>query len=240
MRILATTLLFIALVVALFITMRAPVAWAEPHAQSTATRTPTDEPPKPPYVFPTPIFIPTYPGDTPAPSVRTTPILPVTGATTYTVVSGDSPWNIAQKVYGDGSKYPLILDANNMTKDTRLRVGSVLQIPPLPGSAPVATPAATIASVQPTPAPPTLAPGILLTATPFRPLTPGATTTPTPSASMMIPSQVFDVAPTILNVLAGIFFIAALGCGIFTFLLFNRTRRMEGMNTRKKRLTIRQ
>ncbi len=33
-------------------------------------------------------------------------------ATNYSVKKGDSLWNIAKKVYGDGSKYTKILDAN--------------------------------------------------------------------------------------------------------------------------------
>ena len=243
MRTLATVLLFIALIVPVFVSMRASAVFAEPPAQATATRTPTDEPPKPPYVFPTPIFIPTYPGETPAPSARTTPVLPGTGATTYTVVSGDSPWVISQKVYGDGSKYQLILDANNMTKDTRLRVGSVLQIPELAGTAPtqVATPIATSA-VAPigslTPTTPALPPATSAAITPARSPTPFAS--PTLTASNMIPAQLVDAVPTILNIFAALLFIAAVICGGLAFLLFYRTRRMEGINTRKKRLTIRQ
>jgi LysM repeat protein len=252
MKTLATILAFITLVVAVFVLMSASSVSAEPHAQATVTRTPTDEPAKPPYVFPTPIFIPTYPGDTPAaPTVRATPIIQTSGATTYTIVSGDSPWIIAQKVYGDGSKYQLILDANGLTKDSRLRVGAVLQIPALAGT-PVATaPANTpttvatkpIAPSTPLPATsgsPTLAPAIFMTATPLRPSTPGTNTPSTSSVPMTIPFEILDLVPTILNVLSGICGIAGLVCGVLAFLLFNRSRRMEEMNKSKKRLTLRQ
>lgn len=37
---------------------------------------------------------------------------PTQSAQTYTVVSGDSLWNIAKKYYGDGNKYTKIYDAN--------------------------------------------------------------------------------------------------------------------------------
>lgn len=50
---------------------------------------------------------------------------------TYTVVKGDSLWNIAKKFYGDGSKYTLIKDANgNPIKNASLIYpGQVLTIP---------------------------------------------------------------------------------------------------------------
>jgi hypothetical protein len=102
------------------------------------TRTPTDEPTKAPYVFPTPIFIPTYTSATDLPSTRTPvtprPVSTITGEQTYTVESGDNPRS-SQK-YGDAGKYRLIVEANNLTDSTRLRIGTVLIIPPL-------TPAAT-------------------------------------------------------------------------------------------------
>ena len=50
---------------------------------------------------------------------------------TYTVVKGDTLWNIAKKFYGDGSKYTLIKDANgNPIKNASLIYpGQVLIIP---------------------------------------------------------------------------------------------------------------
>lgn len=53
----------------------------------------------------------------------------VDGETTYTVVQGDNLWNIAQKVYGDGSQYSKILTANNMSENDAIRVGQKLTIP---------------------------------------------------------------------------------------------------------------
>jgi nucleoid-associated protein YgaU len=48
----------------------------------------------------------------------------------YIVQSGDSLYKIAQKVYGDGSRYTDILKANGMTEDNiSLSVGDELIIP---------------------------------------------------------------------------------------------------------------
>lgn len=50
------------------------------------------------------------------------------GDKTYTVAAGDTLGLIAKKFYGDSSKYPLIVRANNLRSLT-LRVGTVLIIP---------------------------------------------------------------------------------------------------------------
>ena len=53
------------------------------------------------------------------------------GATTYTVVSGDSLSKIAKRQYGDALKWPVIFEANRDTiKDPDLiHPGQVLKIP---------------------------------------------------------------------------------------------------------------
>lgn len=206
-----------------------------PQAQVTAvTPTMTDEPAKSPYVFPTPVFIPTYPGDTPsAPSAPSTPIKP-TGQTTYTVQSGDSPWVIAQKVYGDGTKYPIILSANGLTTSSRLRVGQVLQIPALglpvtPTSAATPLPVATIA-----PSPEPTQPGEAST---------GSLGTPTPStgesSTPLSPIQLPAVVITAINVLAGMLALAGTTSGVLAVLIYGRERRMASLNAPKKWLTFR-
>ncbi|WP_317855400.1 LysM peptidoglycan-binding domain-containing protein [Chakrabartyella piscis] len=53
----------------------------------------------------------------------------LTSGDSYTVVSGDSFWAIATKVYGDGTRYAEILSANGMTENDALSVGQVLTIP---------------------------------------------------------------------------------------------------------------
>jgi len=60
---------------------------------------------------------------------------------TYTVKSGDSGfWGIAAKpeVYGDGKFYTLLEEANKNVDSRRLAVGTVLKVPPLPKTGPVA------------------------------------------------------------------------------------------------------
>jgi nucleoid-associated protein YgaU len=58
---------------------------------------------------------------------------PVAGeGQTYTVQPNDTLTTIAQEFYGEQSKYDLIVDANNLTDDTPLRVGQELIIPPEP------------------------------------------------------------------------------------------------------------
>ncbi|MCV7425004.1 LysM peptidoglycan-binding domain-containing protein [Mycobacterium montefiorense] len=47
----------------------------------------------------------------------------------YTVVSGDTMWAIAERFYGDGSKYRVIADASGVTDPDLVHPGQVLTIP---------------------------------------------------------------------------------------------------------------
>ncbi len=49
---------------------------------------------------------------------------------TYTVVAGDTLWDIAEKAYGNGTKWRVIAKANPRVKPRALRVGATLTIPP--------------------------------------------------------------------------------------------------------------
>lgn len=49
--------------------------------------------------------------------------------TYYTVVSGDTLWGIAEKFYGDGSRYPEIAKANNISNPDLIYPGQVFYIP---------------------------------------------------------------------------------------------------------------
>jgi LysM repeat protein len=48
---------------------------------------------------------------------------------TYTVESGDSLWAIAERFYGDGSKYQAIADASGVPNPDLIQPGQVLTIP---------------------------------------------------------------------------------------------------------------
>ena len=53
-----------------------------------------------------------------------------TGAAgTYTVVKGDSPWSIAEKVLGSGSKYKELMACNGLAENATIYAGQVLKIP---------------------------------------------------------------------------------------------------------------
>jgi LysM domain len=54
---------------------------------------------------------------------------PEPAARTYTVVSGDTLWAIAERFYGDGSRYQVIADASGVTDPDLIHPGQVLTIP---------------------------------------------------------------------------------------------------------------
>jgi nucleoid-associated protein YgaU len=45
------------------------------------------------------------------------------------VVSGDTLWAIAERFYGDGSKYQVIADANDISDPDLIQPGQLLIIP---------------------------------------------------------------------------------------------------------------
>lgn len=55
------------------------------------------------------------------------PAAPSTG--TYTVVKGDSPWGIAEKLMGSGTKYKELMSYNGLAEDATIYAGQVLKIP---------------------------------------------------------------------------------------------------------------
>ncbi len=48
---------------------------------------------------------------------------------TYTVVSGDTLWAIAERFYGDGRKYPQIAEGSGIANPDLIHPGQVLTIP---------------------------------------------------------------------------------------------------------------
>ncbi len=198
------------------------------------------EPTKRPYTFPTPVFIPTYANDTPQPPTptraatpaATAPDAPAGDERTYTVQPGDSLWIIAQKMYGNGAKYPLIANANNITPTTRLKNGMVLKIPAAPG---VVFPTATAAPVTPTPVPPSPSPSA-----PAPSPTPLAVTpTRTPAPGVALPGSFTEIAYTAINILSALLFLASIFVGALAYLAFMRTQRWKRVEDAKPSLRLR-
>lgn len=210
---------------AVFILLRsALIVGAAPLMQNP---TPTDEPTKRPYVFPTPIFIPTFVSATDLPSrVTTTPIatLALSGAQSYTVEAGDNPSIIAKKVYGDAGKFQLIVEANNLTETNRLRVGQVLLIPPLTPMALTQPPAAPTARAQFTPsvARPDL--GAIPQETDFPPERESDT------------ADLARAAENALMAMGAVLFLGFLAISITAYFVYQRSQRAEKLAAIKRRL----
>ncbi|HEV2294486.1 MAG TPA: LysM peptidoglycan-binding domain-containing protein [Tepidisphaeraceae bacterium] len=69
---------------------------------------------------PAPAPVPTAPKPAPQPA-------PV--GRSYTIKPGDNLWNIAKDVYGDGTKYQRILDANPGLNPDNMKPGTTIVIP---------------------------------------------------------------------------------------------------------------
>ncbi len=219
-----------------------------PCFQASAGLTPpalaaTEEPTKPPYVFPTPIFIPTYPGEAPtAASTRPragTPaatLAPGTGEQTYTVEAGDSPWTIAQKLCGSGPKYTVILSANGLEETAKLRVGMLLKIP---ANCSIEQPAAT---ASPAPASPTQ----LIAATPVSTASQSTPTLPVaayPTPALVregrVPEWVIQFADVAVHFVSGLLLLGSVLSGASAVLVFRRGRFLEKMTMMRRRIHFR-
>jgi outer membrane autotransporter protein len=87
-----------------------------------STRTETDAPPPPEPEVPAAETTPA--GEEPAPAPEPEPTVRA-----YMVVSGDTLWAIAERFYGDGSKYQVIADANDISDPDLIQPGQLLIIP---------------------------------------------------------------------------------------------------------------
>ncbi len=220
--------------VALYAPTIVPAAYAQPPFQRA-----TVEPTKPPYVFPTPIFIPTYPGQ---PSTGTaTPVsshatAASSGERTYTVVAGDNPWTISTKVYGVGTKSDVIMQANGIADPTKLKIGMVLKIPATDATGQaLPIPVPTLAA---TPVPPDTVATALAQASPT-PATPVGTPTPVPSSSGGLSNLLITAASVLVNLLALVFFLGAVAAAILAWLMYRQKRRLAEMNVLAKRIRVR-
>lgn len=68
-----------------------------------------------------------YAGET-AMEEASTQTISITGDS-YTVLKGDHLWDIAERAYGDGNMYTLIIEANTLANPDRLEEGTVLTLP---------------------------------------------------------------------------------------------------------------
>jgi len=105
--------------------------------------------------------------------------------TTYTVQRGDTLGRIAQKFYGDGSKYPIIQRANNISNPSRIWVGQVLIIPAVGNGTPQPAAPVTPSPIAPPPPP----------STPTEPTRPTSPVVPTVPSTPAEPSAPEPVAP---------------------------------------------
>ena len=171
---------------------------------------------------------------------------PAPGDRMYTVSAGDTLWSIAVKFYGNGTKYGLILRANNLPENVTLRVGSPLLIPSLdPGSvvslptlAPSATPSAVSAPPQPTP--PALPTNMLPQPSPTQIAQPIALASPAPGNSSpefsstseeSATSQTLSFLLTVINLISGACFVGAL---LFAFMAVDSYRHTRQFVRRRR------
>ncbi len=97
---------------------------ADGAAWSSQTRTDGPPPPEPAAEIREPEVAPAA-VEQPAPAPPPPPPAP----RTYTVVSGDTLWAIAERFYGDGGKYPRIAEASGVANPDLIHPGQVLTIP---------------------------------------------------------------------------------------------------------------
>ena len=96
-----------------------------------SSKTQTDEAPPPPPAEAAPEVVPAA-AEEPLPAAEPEPAPappPPPAARTYTVVSGDTLWAIAERFYGDGSKYQVIADASGISNPDLIHPGDELTIP---------------------------------------------------------------------------------------------------------------
>jgi nucleoid-associated protein YgaU len=102
-----------------------------------STKTETDAPPPPEAEAPTPEASPASEEPAPPPepvhdaaeSEGEREEVPPPAGRTYTVEPGDTLWAIAERFYGDGSKYQVIADASGVSNPDLIHPGEVLTIP---------------------------------------------------------------------------------------------------------------
>ncbi|MEW5717952.1 MAG: LysM peptidoglycan-binding domain-containing protein [Chloroflexota bacterium] len=156
---------------------------------------------------------------------------PTPESRTYAVEPGDTLWSIAIKFYGNGTKYSLIQQANNLT-DSTLRTGQILVIP-FSETDKTPTPKATpLASVTPSPAPsialspPGIAPSAAPSSQSLAIVTPAIA--PTPAAKSADPgtASLVPILSIVVNVLGAICLLGSLMCAVLSYDIYRRARHL--------------
>ena len=154
---------------------------------------------------------------------------PNPGTRTYAVEAGDTLWSIATKFYGNGAKYSLILQANNLTDNT-LRTGQILVIPFAETEKTPTLKAPPPASTTPSPAPsilftpPVISPSVAPSSQPL------PTATPTSAPGAVANSSDSGIVPfipilgIIVNVLGTICLLGSVVCALLSYDLYRRSR----------------
>jgi LysM repeat protein len=166
------------------------------------------------------------------------------GTQSYTVQSGDTLWSIATKFYGNGSKYLLILRANDMPDNARLAVGATLIIPPLTDATPVVAPKTNVppsatptrnsaAPVQPLPGGAIATPSAVVNPTPFAEAPPFAD-----AAKSSVPTPLSTYLGLLIDVLSAICLLGSLTCAFLSIDAYRHSKRFVQRDYIRKRIRV--
>lgn len=172
-----------------------------------------------------------------------TPLPPAdnSGSQSYTIQAGDTLWSIATKFYGNGSKYTLIQQANNLPDNAILQVGSTLIIPTNGETIPIAT-------SQPTPLPnpiPSVPSLVQPTSVTNNPVLPSSTSTPVgaqSSSSTSSPgsatSPIIPIAGFFINALSVLCLLGSVVCAFLSIDSYRRSKRYVQRDYIRKRIRV--
>jgi LysM repeat protein len=147
---------------------------------------------------------------------------------TYAVEAGDTLWSIAAKFYGNGAKYLLIQQANNLTDNT-LRTGQILVIPFAETEKTPTLKAPTPAPITPSPTPsilfvpPAISPSVAPSSQPLPTVTPTPAPGPVANSSGGTASFI-PILGIVVNVLGAICLLGSIICAVLSYDIYRRSR----------------
>jgi LysM repeat protein len=162
------------------------------------------------------------------PGVEVTPT-PSPETRTYAVETGDTLWSIATKFYGNGTKYLLIQQANNLTDNT-LRTGQILVIPFTETEKTPTLKAPPPASITPSPAPsilfapPVISPSVAPSNQPLPTVTPISVPGPVANSSDSGIASFIPILGIVVNVLGTICLLGSIVCAVLSYDIYRRSR----------------